>query len=67
LSATSALVSVEQFLALPEVEGVRREPIEGEVITMAWAVQPHEIVKSHFLQQTRPLLQAESDRAGYES
>src|SRR5712692_1780974 len=50
-----APLTVEQFLALPEEEGVRRELINGEVITeeitMAWAGQPHEIVKSNFVQE----------------
>ncbi len=44
-------MTVEQFLALPEEEGVRRELIDGEVITMAWAGQPHEIVKSIFFRK----------------
>jgi len=44
-------MTVEQFLTLPEEEGVRRELIDGEVITMAWAGQPHEIVKSIFLRK----------------
>jgi len=44
-------MTVDQFLALPEEEGVRRELIDGEVITMAWAAQPHEIVKSNFNQK----------------
>ncbi len=44
-------MTVEQFLALPEEEGVRRELIEGEVITMAAGGQPHEIVKSNFIQE----------------
>src|SRR5712692_11942558 len=51
MSTAVAPMTVEQFLALPEEEGVRRELIEGEVITMAWAGQPHEIVKSNFVQE----------------
>jgi len=55
MSTAVAPLTVEQFLALPEEEGVRRELINGEVITeeitMAWAGQPHEIVKSNFVQE----------------
>jgi Uma2 family endonuclease len=51
MSTAVAPMTVEQFLALPEEEGVRRELIEGEVITMAWVGQPHEIVKSNFIQE----------------
>lgn len=41
-------MTVEQFLVLPEEEGLRQELIEGEIITMAPAGQPHENVKSNF-------------------
>ena len=51
MSTAVAPITVEQFLALPEEDGVRRELIDGEVITMAWAGQPHEIVKSIFLRK----------------
>ena len=51
MSTTVAPMTVEQFLTLPEEEGVRRELIDGEVITTAWAGQPHEIVKSIFLRK----------------
>ena len=37
MSTAVAPLTVEQFLALPEEEGVRRELIEGEVVTMDWA------------------------------
>ena len=42
-------MTVEQFLELPEDASIRRELIGGEVISMAWAGQQHEIVKSNFL------------------
>ncbi len=51
MSAVSTRVTVEEFLALPEDESVRQELINGEVITMARAGQPHEIVKSNFTQE----------------
>jgi len=41
-------MTVEQFLALPEEHGVRRELIAGEVITKAHAALRHEIVKGRF-------------------
>ncbi len=44
-------MTVEQFLELPEEEGVRRELIAGEVVRIACGQQPHEIVKSNFNQQ----------------
>src|SRR5712692_2242372 len=49
MSTAVASMTVEQFLALPEEEGVRLELIDGEVIRMAHAGQPHEAVKSNFL------------------
>jgi Uma2 family endonuclease len=51
MSAVVAPLTVEQFRALPEEEGVRRELIDGEVITMAWAGQPHEVVKAVFFRE----------------
>ncbi len=51
MSTAVAPMTVEQLLALPEEEGIRRELIEGGVIAMAWAGQPHEIVKGIFLSE----------------
>lgn len=51
MSAVATRVTVEEFLALPEDDTVRRELIGGEVITMSRAGQPHEIVKSNFIQK----------------
>ena len=42
VSVTVAPLTVEQFLAPSEEEGVRRELLDGEVIPMAWAGQPHD-------------------------
>ena len=53
-----SLTTVEQFLELPEEEGIRRELIGGEIIEMADARQPHEIVKSNFLQKLGAFLDA---------
>ena len=48
MSTAVSPITVEQFLALPEDDGVRRELIGGEVVEMAYAGQPHEIVKGRF-------------------
>jgi len=46
---TTDLLTVEEFLSLPEEEGVRRELLEGEIIEMSFAGGIHEIVKGNFL------------------
>ena len=51
MSTAVSPITVEQFLALPEDEAVRRELIGGEVIEMAYAGQPHEVVKSNFFRE----------------
>ena len=43
MGTTTALVTVQEFLALPEMEGQRMELIGGEVVTMPPAGDPHEI------------------------
>ncbi len=48
MSTAVSPITVEEFLALPEDQTVRRELIGGEAIEMAYAGQPHEIVKSNF-------------------
>jgi Uma2 family endonuclease len=47
MGATTTLVTVREFLELPEVEGERMELIGGEVVTMGYGKPPHEIVKSN--------------------
>jgi Uma2 family endonuclease len=47
MGATTTLITVEEFLKLPEVEGERLELINGEVISMGQAGYPHEITKSN--------------------
>ena len=49
MSTTAAPLTVDEFLALPEDDSVRRELIAGEVITMGRGGQLHEIVKSNFI------------------
>jgi len=51
MSAVAARVTMDEFLALPEDETIRRELIGGEVIAMSRAGQFHEIVKSNFTQK----------------
>jgi Uma2 family endonuclease len=46
MATASALLTVDEFLKLPEHEGERVELVEGEVITMAGAGFPHERVKA---------------------
>ncbi len=49
MGATTTLITVEEFLKLPEVEGERLELINGEVISMGQAGYPHEITKSNVI------------------
>lgn len=48
MSTIAARLTVDDILALPEDETVRRELIEGEIVEMSWGGQPHEITKSNF-------------------
>jgi Uma2 family endonuclease len=50
MGATTTLITVEEFLKLPEVEGERLELINGEVISMPLSGQPHEVTKSNVIQ-----------------
>jgi len=45
--ATTTLVTVHEFLQMPEEEGLRRELIGGEVVTMPRAGYPHEVTKAN--------------------
>jgi Uma2 family endonuclease len=47
MGATTALVTVQEFLQWPETEGQRMELINGEVISMAYGRIPHEVVKKN--------------------
>ena len=47
MGATTTLITVEEFLKLPEVEGERLELIHGEVISMPSGKVPHEVVKKN--------------------
>jgi len=49
MGATTTLVTVREFLQMPELEGERRELIGGEVVTMGFGKAPHEIVKKNLL------------------
>lgn len=49
MGAATTLVTVQEFLKLPEVEGERRELIGGEVVTMSNAKLRHELVKSNLI------------------
>jgi len=49
MGATTTMVTVREFLQLPELEGERRELIGGEVVTMGFGKAPHEIVKKNLL------------------
>jgi len=49
MAATTTLITVEEFLKLPEVEGERLELINGEVISMPLSGYPHEVTKSNII------------------
>jgi Uma2 family endonuclease len=49
MGATTTLVTVREFLQLPEPEGERMELIGGEVVTMGYGKAPHEIVKKNLV------------------
>jgi len=46
MGTTAALLTVEEFLKLPEVEGEKIELIHGEVVTTSYASFGHELVKA---------------------
>ncbi len=48
MSTAAALLTVEEFLLLPENPDVKRELIEGVVVEMSHAAVGHEIVKSNW-------------------
>ncbi len=48
MATATALLTVEEFLRLPEAEGVKRELVEGVVREMGSAGMVHEIVKRNF-------------------
>jgi Uma2 family endonuclease len=47
MGTTTALVTVQDFLQMPEPEGVLEELIRGEVVSMPISGQPHEVAKSN--------------------
>lgn len=48
--ATTTLVTVQEFLQMPEPEGQKLELIGGEVVSMGRGRIPHEFVKSNLIQ-----------------
>jgi Uma2 family endonuclease len=54
MGATTTLITVEEFLKLPEIEGERLELINGEVISMPLSGQPHEVTKSNLIMVLAP-------------
>ncbi len=50
MGATTTLVTVQEFLQLPEPDGQRIELIGGELVTMGAGRIPHEVVKSRVIQ-----------------
>jgi Uma2 family endonuclease len=68
MGATTTLVTVPEFLQLPEPEGQRIELIGGEVISMPRAGYPHEITKSNLIMLLTPwALQNSGLRVGSET
>ncbi len=49
MGTTTTLVTVQEFLALPEIEGQRMELIGGEVVTMGRGAAAHEWIKANLL------------------
>jgi Uma2 family endonuclease len=49
MGAATTLVTVQEFLAMPEIEGERRELIGGQVVTIGYAKLRHELVKSNLI------------------
>ena len=47
MGTTTTLVTVQEFLAIPEPEGERTELIGGEIVSMGQGGRPHEFVKSN--------------------
>lgn len=47
MGATTTLVTVQEFIERPQVEGFIEELVAGEVISMPVAGQPHEVTKSN--------------------
>ncbi len=49
MGATTTLVTVQEFMQWPEVEGQHVELIHGEVISMPSGQIPHEVVKKNLI------------------
>jgi Uma2 family endonuclease len=47
MGATATLMTVQEFLQLPEQEGVRQELIGGEVVSMSYGKVRHEVTKKN--------------------
>jgi Uma2 family endonuclease len=49
MGATTTLVTVQEFMQQPEVEGVLTELIGGEIVSMPSGKAPHEVVKKNLI------------------
>src|SRR5580658_932093 len=49
MDTTTTLVTVQEFLEMPESEGLVEELIAGEVISIPMSGQPHEVTKSNVI------------------
>ncbi|HEV2379883.1 MAG TPA: Uma2 family endonuclease [Terriglobia bacterium] len=59
--ATKALLTIKDFVRLPESVGgqdVRYELVEGELITMAPAMLPHNLVRDNFVIVLKPFVRS---------
>jgi len=54
MGTTTALVTVQEFLNMPESEGLLEELIGGEVVSMPTSGQPHEVTKSNLIMLLAP-------------
>jgi Uma2 family endonuclease len=49
MGTTTTLVTVQEFLDMPETEGLIEELVGGEVISVPVSGQPHEVTKSNVI------------------
>lgn len=54
MGATTTLVTVQEFLEMPESEGAVEELVGGEIVSMPPAGQPHEVTKSNLIRVLTP-------------
>ena len=56
MGATTTLITVQEFFAMPEAEGIIQELIGSEVVSMPAGHIPHEVVKKNVIKGLVPWL-----------